>query len=115
MKNISTFFIFEHGKLASEWEKLYFAFHRFHSYRDSRDMGSRITDLESAVNRFTRLYEKDLPNICSKLKMNFHYMDYRSIDTLLDENEIEVRGLLKREEKERKKTEIKSVAQNFEV
>lgn len=115
MNDFSTFFMFEHGKLSSEWGLLEFAFHRFYSYRDSRDMGSRITDLESAVNRFTRLYEKDLPNICSQLKMNFHYMDEDALEKLFNENEIDVRCLLKREEKERKKTEIKSVGQNFEV
>jgi hypothetical protein len=69
-------------------------------------MGARIMDLTCAVNRFTRLYEKDLPNICERLKKNYLYMDNKSLNLLIDENEMEVRGLLKREEKESKKSEI---------
>lgn len=106
---------FEDTKFVFEWESLREAFSRYYSYRDSRDMGTRMMDITSAVNRFTRLYENELPNICSYLKMNYMFMDNNSLNILINENEIEVRGALKREEKERKKTEIESVRQNFEV
>lgn len=100
------FIEYEDSKFVSEWELLRNAFNHFYSYSGAYDMGARIMDLTCAVNRFTRLYEKDLPNICERLKKNYLYMDNKSLNLLIDENEMEVRGLLKREEKESKKSEI---------
>lgn len=100
------FIEYEDTKFVSEWELLRNAFNHFYSYSGAYDMGARIMDLTCAVNRFTRLYEKDLPNICERLKKNYLYMDNKSLNLLIDENEMEVRGVLKREEKESKKTEI---------
>lgn len=76
---------------------------------------TRLLDLTTAVNRFLRLYAKDLPELCSYIKMHYLYMDPGSFRSLINANETEVRGVLKREEKERKKAEIESVRQNFEV
>jgi hypothetical protein len=113
-----SFFLFveyEDTKFVSEWELLRNAFNHFYSYSGAYDMGARIMDLTCAVNRFTRLYEKDLPNICERLKKNYLYMDNKSLNMLIDENEMEVRGALKREEKDQKKSEIQSVRHKFEV
>ena len=112
------FFLFveyEDTKFVFEWEKLRNAYNHFYSYSGHYDMGARIMDLTCAVNRFTRLYEKELPNICERLKKNYLYLDNKSLNLLIDENEMEVRGVLKREEKENKKLEIKSVIHKFEV
>lgn len=106
---------FEDTKFVFEWEILRNAYNRFYSYRDSRDMGTRMMDITSAVNRFMRLYEKDLPNICSYLKMNYMFMDNNSLNILINENEIEVRGLLKREERNKKKYEIKEASQCWDL
>lgn len=100
------FIEFEDTKFVSEWELLRNAYNHFYSYSGAYDMGARIMDLTCAINRFTRLYEKDLPNICERLKKNFLYMDNKSLNLLIDENETEVRGVLKREEKESKKLDI---------
>ena len=91
------------------------AYDHFYSYHGEFDMGARLMDLTCAVNRFLHLYEKELPKFSYRLKQNYHFMDTKSIKLLIAENETEVRGVLKREEKERKKTEIKSASQNFEV
>lgn len=100
------FIEFEDTKFVSEWELLRNAYNHFYSYSGAYDMGARIMDLTCAINRFTRLYEKGLPNICERLKKNFLYMDNKSLNLLIDENETEVRGVLKREEKESKKLDI---------
>jgi hypothetical protein len=113
-----SFFLFveyEDTKFVSEWELLRNAFNHFYSYSTAYDMGARIMDLTCAINRFTRLYEKNLPNICERLKKNYLYMDNKSLNMLIDENEMEVRGALKREEKDQKKSEIQSVRHKFEV
>ena len=104
--------MFEHTKLTTEWGLLENAFHRFY-HRDSHDMGERIMDIKSAVNRFTRLYENDLPGICSFLKMNYLFMDNNSLDILIDEHEIEVIGLIKKEEKQKKLQEIQEAGKHF--
>ena len=117
-KTDAAFFLlleYEGTKFVKECRLLMDAYDHFYSYPDARDMGARIMDLTCAVNRFLRLYEKELPKFCSRLKQNYHFMDTKSIKLLIAENETEVRGVLKREEKERKKTEIKSASQNFEV
>lgn len=87
------FIEFEDTKFVSEWELLRNAFNHFYSYSGAYDMGARIMDLTCAVNRFIRLYEKDLPNICERLKKNYLYMDNKSLNLLIDENEMEVRGV----------------------
>ena len=107
------FIEYEDSKFVSEWELLRNAFNHFYSYSGAYDMGARIMDLTCAVNRFTRLYEKDLPNICERLKKNYLYMDNKSLNLLIDENEMEVRGLLKREEKESKKLDIIAAKHKF--
>lgn len=104
---------YEDSKFVFEWEMLRNAYNKFYSYKDARDMGARIMDITSAVNRFMRLYEKDLPTMCSYLKNNYLYMDNNALNILIDENEIEVRGLLKREEKQKKLQEIQEVRNNF--
>lgn len=106
---------YEDTKFVAEWELLRGAYSRFYSYSDSRDIGARIMDLTCAVNRFSRLYENDLPNICGRLKQNYMYMDNKSLNLLIDENEIEVRGLLKREQKENKKLDIITASNRYLV
>ena len=97
---------YEDSKFVSEWELLRNAYNHFYSYSTAYDMGARIMDITCAINRFTRLYEKELPNICKRIKQNYLFMDNKSLNLLIDENEMEVRGMLKREEKERKKLDI---------
>lgn len=112
------FFVFieyENTKFVFEWEMLRNAYSKYYSYSGTYGMGERIMDLSSAVRRFCRLYEKDLPNICERLSKNYLYMDNNALNLLIDENEIEVRGLLKREERDKKKSEIKEVIKSFEV
>lgn len=111
---------YEDSKFVFEWEMLSKAFNHFYSYSGAYDMGAydmgaRIMDLTCAVNRFTRLYEKELPNTCKHLKKNYLYMDIHSLDLLIDENEMEVRGVLKREEKESKKAEIIAAKSDYFV
>lgn len=111
------FLLLEHEgtKFVKECRLLMDAYDHFYSYHGEFDMGARLMDLTCAVNRFVHLYEKELPKFSYRLKQNYHFMDTKSIKLLIAENETEVRGVLKREEKERKKTEIKSASQNFEV
>jgi hypothetical protein len=110
------FFVFieyEDSKFVLEWELLRNAYSKYYSYSGTYGMGQRTMDLSSAVRRFCRIYENDLPNICSYLKMNYLYMDNNALNILIDENEIEVRGLLKQEEKQKKLQEIQEVRNNF--
>lgn len=112
------FFVFieyEDSKFVFEWETLRNAYSKYYSYSGTYGMGERIMDLSSAVRRFCRLYENDLPNICSRLKMNYLYMDNNALNILIDENEIEVRGMLRKEEKEQKKHEIKEASQCWDL
>lgn len=110
------FFVFieyEDSKFVFEWDLLRNAYSKYYSYSGTYGMGARIMDLSSAVGRFCRLYENDLPNICSRLKKNYLYMDNNALNILIDENEIEVRGVLKKEEKQKKLQEIQDVRNNF--
>ena len=115
MPSFSFWLFVEHedSKFVLEWELLRNAYSKYYSYSGTYSMGARIMDISSAVRRFCRLYENDLPNICSRLKMNYLYMDNNALNILIDENEIEVRGLLKREEKQKKLQEIQEVRNNF--
>lgn len=97
---------FEDTKFVAEWDLLRNAYSKYYSYSGTYSMGERIMDISTAVGRFIRLYENDLPNICEHLAKNYLYMDNNALNLLIDENEIEVRGLLKREERERKKMDI---------
>lgn len=106
---------YEDSKFVFEWEMLRKAYNKFYSYKDARDMGARIMDITSAVNRFMRLYEKDLPTMCSYLKNNYLYMDNNALNILIDANETEVRGLLKREEKQKKLQEIQEASQCWDL
>lgn len=110
------FFLFidyEDSKFVFEWDLLINAYSKYYSYSGTYGMGERIMDLSSAVRRFCRLYENDLPNTCERLAKNYLYMDNNALNILIDENEIEVRGLLKREEKQKKLQEIQEVRNNF--
>jgi len=112
------FFVFieyEDTKFVFEWETLRNAYSKYYSYSGTYGMGERIMDLSSAVRRFCRLYENDLPNICSRLKMNYLYMDNNALNILIDENEIEVRGLLKREEKAKRVNEIRNIGKQYDI
>jgi len=46
--------------------------------------------------------------------MNYLYMDNNALNILIDENEIEVRGLLKREEKAKRVNEIRNIGTKYD-
>jgi len=47
--------------------------------------------------------------------MNYLYMDNNALNILIDENEIEVRGLLKREEKAKRVNEIRNIGKQYDI
>ena len=102
-------------KFVKDWELLRQAYMEYYSYNRAIEIGTRMQNLNHAVRQFTKVYDDLMPNLCKFLKSNYAFMDNGALNDLISENRLEVEKVLKLEQKESKKLEIKSVRQNFEV
>lgn len=111
----NVYFRYSKTKFVKDWELLRQAYMEFYSYNRALEVGTRIQNLNHAVKQFTKVYGKLMPNFCAFLKANYAFMDNGALNDLIGENRLEVEKVIKLEQKESKKLEIKSVIHKFEV
>lgn len=111
----NVYFRYSKTKFVKDWELLRQAYMEFYSYNRALEVGTRIQNLNHAVKQFTKVYSELMPNFCAFLKANYAFMDNGALNDLIGENRLEVEKVIKLEQKENKKLEIKSVIHKFEV
>lgn len=111
----NVYFRYSKTRFVQEWELLRQAYMEFYSYNRALEVGTRIQNLNHAVKQFTKVYSELMPNFCAFLKANYAFMDNGALNDLIGENRLEVEKVIKLEQKENKKLEIKSVIHKFEV
>ena len=111
----NVYFRYSKSRFVKEWELLRQAYMEFYSYNRAIEVGTRIQNLNHAVRQFTKVYSELMPNFCKFLKANYAFMDNGALNDLIGQNQLEVEKVLKLEQKESKKTEIKGVGKCYSL